>query len=429
MKIFHASDLHYSANNLAETDRCLGFAIENAIEQKVDVAILTGDSTDHTLSGHSPALLRLAGRVRQIANHCPVFLLQGTFSHEPVGLLRMLAMIGAKHPIYVGEQIEQVGLLDGQWVPFTTAEPDIKYDLVITSVPTVNKADLAAVVGAENAGEAMGEHLAALFTSFAPINRRLRSNGVPTVLLSHGTVDGSLSETGVPMAGMDHEFTIGALLSAQTNAVLLGHIHKHQVWERQHAGFHQMVAYPGSIGRFHYGEIGDKHVLHWTVAADSVSLEAVVTPSRHMIDIEFSGAPDLHELSEAATQCACAFVRVRYTIDEESSSTVDRAAIKEILACAEEVKIEGTVLPIQRQRCAGISSLPSIEQQFSKWAAHSHTPMDGLIERLSALQTTDAVDIASAIRRSNRTTSARLVPRPVTAAARPDQVALFELLE
>jgi hypothetical protein len=56
MKILHPSDLHYRATNLVEADRCFGFAVETAIRQDVDLAIVSGDSTDHEPSGHSPAL-------------------------------------------------------------------------------------------------------------------------------------------------------------------------------------------------------------------------------------------------------------------------------------------------------------------------------------------------------------------------------------
>ena len=105
MKILHASDLHYSAANLTEADRCFGHAVEQAILSDVEAVILTGDLTDHALEAHSPALLALAKRIRQLANHCSVFLLQGTFSHEPVGLLKMLELIGARHPIIVSDKI------------------------------------------------------------------------------------------------------------------------------------------------------------------------------------------------------------------------------------------------------------------------------------------------------------------------------------
>ncbi|MFC5550264.1 metallophosphoesterase family protein [Massilia aerilata] len=402
LKILHASDLHYSPGNLVEADRCFGHAVEQAIAHDVAVAMLTGDLTDHALDGHSPALLALAKRIKQLADHCPVFLLQGTFSHEPVGLLKMLEMIGARHPIIVSDKIGMIGLSEGKWLEYDPTYTDVKYDLVITSVPTVNKAELALVVGADNASVEMGNHLAALLGLFGPANAALRRRGVPTVLASHGTVDGSLNESGVPMAGLDHEFSLGALFSAQTSATMLGHIHMHQQWTREHDGRTQRIAYPGSIGRYHYGELGEKFCLIWNVSAETADFTPVQTPSKRMIEIAFDGVPNLDELATVAEQCRDAFVRVRYSVDEEFVKTVDRQAIKQILGTAAEVKIEGEVLTIQRQRCAGISTLTSVEERFMRWCDFTNTPKDGLAERLSMLQTMAPEDIASAFALTNK---------------------------
>lgn len=395
MKILHASDLHYCPANLVEADRCFGFAVETAVKQKVELAIISGDATDHALDGHSPALRALAKRIKQLADHCPVLLLQGTFSHEPIGLLKILEMIGAKHPIHVADKIGMVGLVGGQFVQYDPADHVTKYQLVITAIPTVNKAELALAVGAENANVEMGNHLASLLASFGPANNALRRRGVPTVLVGHGTVDGSLNEHGVPMAGLDHEFSLGALFAAGTSAGMLGHIHKHQQWERQHPSHLQRFAYAGSCGRFHYGEDGEKYVLEWDVTADSAAFVAHATPSKRMIDIGFDGAPDLEQLAGIAHLCKDSWVRVRYSVDEEYSQTVDRQAIKQILASAAEIRIEGEVLTIQRQRCAGISTLVTVNERFMRWCEFSNTPHDGLEDRLSALQTMAPEDIAA----------------------------------
>jgi exonuclease SbcD len=395
MDIFHASDLHYSPTNLVEADRCFGFAVEDAIARRVQAAVISGDSTDHRLEAHSPAFLQLARRIKQLADHCPVFMLQGTFSHEPEGMLHILGMIGAKHPIVISDRVGMYGLRDNQWFAIDESNAGLVYELAITSLPTLNKAELALQVGAANAGEAMGEHLAAIMSSFAPVNAGLRARGVPTILVSHGTLDGSLTETGVPMAGLDHEFTAGSLYAAGTNAVLLGHLHKHQVWERRYEGLHQVIAYAGSVGRFHYGEIGEKYYLHWRVQANSVSFDAVQTPSKRMIDLAFDGVPDIDEIARVANQCAGAFVRVNYYVDQEYASTIDHKAIAEALGGAAEVKIERTVLTIQRQRCAGISRLGSIEAKLKAWCDHTETPSARLLDRLAALQNADPSDIAN----------------------------------
>ncbi|WP_228536298.1 metallophosphoesterase family protein [Noviherbaspirillum malthae] len=401
MQIAHMSDLHYCPENLAEADRCFGFAVDDAIRKNADVAIISGDSTDHRLDAHSPALLALARQIKRLADHCPVLMLQGTFSHEPFGMLRMLELIGAKHPIAIADRIGQIGLTDErQWKLSDTSDINHNFKLVVTCMPTVNKADLALMVGAENASAEMGEHLAALLGHFHESNSAYRRLGIPTVLTSHGTVDGSMNETGVPMAGLDHEFTAGALFSSGADACMLGHIHKHQAWRRDFDGNHQVIAYPGSIGRFHYGEIGEKHYLLWTVQPGFADFDAVVTPSRRMIDIEFMGIPNLDEIATVAKDCAGAYVRVTYKVDEEYAKTVDRNAIKQILGSCAEVKIVGEILSVQRQRCAGISRMPSIIGRFTKWCEVTDTSAAGLTDRLQLLQTMDPEDIASQIVRA-----------------------------
>ena len=415
------SDLHYSGPNLVEADRCFGHAIEDAIAREIEVAFLSGDSTDHRLDAHAPAFIQLVRRIKQLADHCPVFILQGTFSHEPAGMIHLFAMIGAKHPIYVSDRIEMVALSEGKWIeydPMHPTQPD--YDLVITSLPTLNKADLVSQVGAEHASEQMGDFLAATLQSHASVNNNLRALGVPTVLVSHGTVDGSMNESGVPMAGLDHEFTLGALFAAQTDVVMLGHIHKHQYWERNFNGVHQLIAYPGSIGRFHYGEIGEKHYLVWNIAPNGSSFDPVVTPSRRMIEIEFTGVPNLDELATQIQACAGAYVRVRYEVDEEFAKTVDRNAIREILAGAAEVKIEGSILTVQRTRCAGISTLPSVQERYLKWCDISNTPTDGLIERIALIQALEPEDIASDFAKRNRRQSDQVVNQSSVIAKQPE---------
>jgi exonuclease SbcD len=332
-------------------------------------------------------------------------------------MLHMLQMIGARHPIAIADRIGLIGLTaEGQWIEPASA-PHVPLTLAVTCVPTVNKADLVPLVGAEEAGTEMGNQLAAIMASFAPANDAYRAAGVPTVLVSHGTVQGSVNESGVPMAGLDHEFTIGALYSAHTSAVMLGHIHKHQVWERRFAGIEQKIAYAGSPGRFHYGEIGDKVYLLWHLQADSVEIEPVVTPSRAMIDLDFPGAPDLEEIAAVADQCANAYVRVRCSVDAEHAPNVDRAGIRQILAAAAEVKIEVEVLSIQRQRCEGISRLPDLNARFLRWCEISGTISDGLVERLDLLNAGEPEEIVARLLANPELPAALTAPSPVPASA------------
>src|SRR5215475_7636138 len=352
MRVLQVSDLHYSAKHLAEADRCFSFAVDQAIAAGIDAAVIAGDATDHALELHSPAVTALARNLRRLANHCPVLMLQGTFSHEPPGGVGLFRLLGGRYGVHVAERIEQVALLtDGSWCAsegwhFPALPAGTK--ALFSCVPTVNKAVVAATVGATRAAEAVGEQLSAVLRGFAPGNRAARAAGIPAIGVSHGTVVGCITEHGVPMAGLDHEFTTGALFAAEANAFMIGHIHKHQFWEENG----RFIAYAGSIGRLHHGEEGEKGFLLWEIEARRASFTLVATPAKRTVTVDFEGAPDLEALRECANKAEIegAFVRVRWTIPEENRHDVDREAIAKLFDGAAEVKLEGRVIPVARAR-------------------------------------------------------------------------------
>lgn len=110
IRVAHFSDLHYGGKTLAEADRCFGAGIDRAIELGVDAAVISGDATDHALDLHAPAARLLAEQVRRLADHCPVLLLQGTFSHEPPGTLSLMRLLGGRFAVHVADRIQQVAL-------------------------------------------------------------------------------------------------------------------------------------------------------------------------------------------------------------------------------------------------------------------------------------------------------------------------------
>jgi len=355
IRIAHFSDLHYGTRTLAEADRCFGAAIDRAIALGVQAAVISGDATDHPLDLHAPSAVRLAAQVRRLADHCAVLMLQGTYSHEPPGTLAVFRLLGGRHPVHVAERIAQVALTaGGEWLEskawcFDVVPPGAR--ALFCCVPSLNKAAVAAAVGATSAAQAVGEQLADLLRGFAPVHRAARAIGVPTVGVSHGTVFGCLSEHGVPMAGFDHEFTTGALFGAEVQAFMLGHIHRHQSWVIDGAAGQQCIAYPGSIGRFHYGEEGDKGFLVWDVGPEGARCTLQATPARRTLDIVFEGRPELEALRSVVEQqqVAGAFVRVRWVVAEEDRHEADRAAIQRLLAAAAEVKLEGRIVPVMRR--------------------------------------------------------------------------------
>ncbi|CAM3391795.1 metallophosphoesterase family protein [Paracidovorax anthurii] len=403
MRIAHFSDLHYGAKNLAEAERCFGAAIDRAAVLGVEAAVISGDATDHALDLHAPAAARLAAQVRRLADHCPVLLLQGTYSHEPPGTLNIFRSIGGRHAIHVADRIQQVALTrEGRWV----VSPEWCFPClpsgavaIFSCLPTVNKATVAATVGATQAAQAVGEQLAQLLAGFAPSHRLARAQGLPTIGVSHGTVFGCVTEHGVPMAGFDHEFTTGALFAAQAQAVMLGHIHRHQAWTQQGDAGVQAIAYAGSIGRFHHGEDGDKGFLLWEVEAEAAGCRLEATPARRTIDIVFEGRPDLDALRDAVARqdVAGASVRVRWTVPEEERCAVDRHAILRVLADAADTQLEGRIVPVTRARAEGISRLARMDDQLREWARITEVRAEPLLGCLAALAEASPEDIAARV--------------------------------
>ena len=400
IRVGHFSDIHYAGGaNFQEVHRCFSFAVDEAIRRGIDCAVISGDSTDHALDVHLPAVEALAGNVRRLADHCPVIMLQGTWSHEPPGTLNIFRLLGGRYPVYVADRIQQVALRPGgQWQGSEgwrfESMPEGALAL-FSCVPTVNKAMVAATVGATEAASAVGEELVALLRGFAPTNESARAAGIPTIGISHGTVYGCFTEHGVPMAGFDHEFTTGSLFGAAATALMLGHIHRHQVWEQDG----RVIAYPGSIGRLHYGEEGEKGFLVWEVGAAVVRFALIPTPAKRTVEITFDGLPDLEALKTRAkeAQVEGAFVRVRWNVPEEDRASVDRRAIEEVLAGAAEVKLEGRVIPVVRTRAAGISQVASMSGKVEAWAKATEAEATPLLACLEALQCRTPEEIAGQV--------------------------------
>lgn len=394
IKIFHAADLHYAPRHLDQVDRCFGYAVDQAIAQQADVAVIAGDSFDATMNIHEPAFAAFLSRALQLADAMPLLILQGTFSHDRLGSLEALKRLRAKHPIMVADEPGQWALCHGGamwWDKVKPGEdPLVRGDRIVFScLPSLNKADPAI---REHEGGAAG-YVADLLASWGQANDQARAAGLPTVLVSHGTVNGCVTESNYAMVSPDHEFSVGTLYQAQAQATMLGHIHKHQSWEDNG----RIVAYSGSIARLVHGHHDPVGYLMWEVDADSAAFEFHPTPARELIDIGFDGPPDMDELRRLAGQHTSDMhhVRIRYEIDQDHAHTIDKDAIRELFASAGDVRIEATVYPVQSVRASGIGKAMTLREKLGYWAATTGDDdrLPGMEERLEMLQTMEPEQI------------------------------------
>ena len=214
--IAHLSDLHFCARHLTWVSKAMDHAIDHAIEHGAQCAVISGDALDAAINLHEPAVSALFARVRRLANRMPVLILQGTPSHDRPGSLAPLRALGPR--VLVVERICQAALVNGEaWQVSEGHAFDAapEGDTLFSCLPSVNKAAVAAVAGVDRAAEQAGDAVLALCQAWAALNEHARAAGVPTVLVSHGTVNGCVTETARAMVSPDHEFTTGALFAAE----------------------------------------------------------------------------------------------------------------------------------------------------------------------------------------------------------------------
>ena len=191
-----------------------------------------------------------------------------------------------------------------------------------------------------------------------------------------------------------------------------------------HLDVYKRQAYPGSIGRFHYGEEGEKGFLLWEVDTDQACFTLEPTPARRTVDIVFDGKPDLDALRTAVAQqdIVGAFVRVRWAVADEDRHQVDRAAIARLLDGAAETKLEGRIVPVVRTRAAGISQLANLADKVRAWAQVTEARAEPLLECLQALSSQGPEAIAEKVlrRQAEPACEAGAVPPVTRSSPRPD---------
>ncbi|MCE2986147.1 MAG: hypothetical protein LW849_10550, partial [Burkholderiales bacterium] len=211
VKVLQISDLHYSKETLDQIDRCFEYALNQARQAAVDLIAITGDATDYRLEINSPAFIRLAQRIREATDIAPVLMLQGTYSHEPPGSLNVFRYFGGKYPIKVIDTWSRIALVGTDLV---TTDPYSLIDgsrLDIWGLPVLNKAAVVGLAGGLESDVAYTTAISSLLRSISDSTRQSAQHSVPSLLMSHGTIVGSTTETGIPLSGLDHEFTLDAL--------------------------------------------------------------------------------------------------------------------------------------------------------------------------------------------------------------------------
>lgn len=366
MRFLHLADVHLGMENYGRIDpatglhtrlkdfiKCFSFAIDIALEEKVDLVIFAGDAYKN--SSPNPTHQReFAKQIYRLSKaEIPVVLINGNHDN-PVsfGRATSLDIFGTlnvpRARIVTEPELLNIETRAGPVQVFGLPWPT--KNLFLTREECKNITDEEIIKHLQNKASKK-------ILEFA----RMVKPGIPAILAAHlaaaeATYSGS--ERSV-IIGNDPVFSTQVLAQKEFNYVALGHIHKFQ---DLNPGNNIPVVYPGSIERINFGEEKeDKGFCLVDIKDGKTSYEFIPVPARRFItiDVIISQGQDptetllreikKHDLSEA-------IVRIFYTLPIEGADSLDFNRINSAL---EEAFLVTTIAekskPIERTLRAEVS--------------------------------------------------------------------------
>ncbi len=364
IKTVHFSDLHFGSGErygslnpetglnrrfedfIAALDKPINFAIDN----KVDLAIFTGDTYKHATP--EPIYQReFAKRIKKLSlNEIPTILLVG--NHD------VLYRIDGSDAldIYSTLQIEGVAVFNRIELKNIETKNGI---IQVVSLPHITKSRLLAReeyrnLNAKEQDELMiGKVKEALKGCLEKLDPSL-----PAILLGHGTIE-------TAQFGAEQDLSIGKVLSyplsffqtTQLDYVGFGHIHRHQILQEKTP----LILYAGSLERVDFGEEKeDKGFIYLEIEKGKVKHEFISTNPRKFITISCdltesqNHETDLENEIRSKKQSG-AIIRLRYKINEEDVGHIDQGKIKPMLSDSFALVIQSEI--VRKDRTYRIAEL------------------------------------------------------------------------
>ncbi len=379
MKIIHTGDVHFDnpPQLLAEIIKCTDHLINTARIEQPDMIIVAGDTFHDSVELGSPASLAAMEFIESCADIAPTLIIRGTTTHDAEGSVNALGKIRAKNSVFVTDKLCQVAFTEEGFEPLESISGK-PVKALISCLPAVTKATIMAGgnLSVEDTKHETIDLLRDVLCGWGHVNSEAQ---VPTILVGHFTVTGSVTPTGQVMVGRDLELSVGDLRLAKADLVCLGHIHKMQSWGE--------IFYCGSVTRLNHGEANDEKgfFIHQFINK-SLSSSFIETPARVMKTRRPTTVPTVDDVGDVEPG---EYVRLIFEISDDDIPKLDeQAIIKAALAKgAADVKIEKVIIPKSTVRAEGISRLGSVQEKLKKWAELSSVLLtDDIFNKLAELE-------------------------------------------
>jgi exonuclease SbcD len=354
VKFLHIADIHIGIENYGRLDtatglhtrlqdfvRCVRFAFEEALRQKVDLVIFSGDA--YRSCDPTPTHQREFASLVRLLSQEDVPIVMVTGNHDsPVAFgkassIDIFQTLGPDE-IQVVSEDKLLSVETKSGIIQVACLPWLHRSRLVTKAPFDNLTQSEVVEKLQDLGAQLIDGLASQVDS-----------RYPAVLAAHiSAADAALSGSEqTAIIGRDPVFLTSTLANSAFDYVALGHIHKFQ--DLNPSGFPPVV-YSGSVERIDFGEENEARGAVLVTIRDHDEQDAT-GPSRH-VEYTFLGTPARpfksfhieveedqdptqaiidrtagHDLSETV-------VRIVYDIQGEREDTLDLKAIKRALSSA-----------------------------------------------------------------------------------------------
>ena len=394
MKFLHLADVHLGMENYGRIDpstglhtrlkdfiKCFSFAIDIALEEKVDLVIFAGDAYKN--SNPNPTHQReFARQIYRLSEaEIPVIMINGNHDN-PVSFGRAtsldifdtLNVSGVR--VVTKPELLNIETRSGPVQVFGLPWPTKNLFLTKEEYKDFND---------EESTKEIQKRASKKIKEYA----RMMKPGTPAIFTAHlAAAEASYSGSErSAIIGRDPVFSTPALAQKEFDYVALGHIHKFQDLNLNN---HPPVVYPGSIERINFGEEkDDKGVCLVNIENGKTSYEFIPLPARKFVTIDvvigeeqdptntLIGEIEKYDLSEAV-------VRLFYTMPADKEDLLDFKRINSALEGAFLVTtITKKSKPIERLQRTEISEDLGMLEAMDKYIQNS----PGLIPLSEELKT------------------------------------------
>jgi len=374
VKILHCADLHIREKDIAEIERVLQFIImtAKAKQEQPDLTVIAGDIFDsRDVKVDSQSAITAIGFISDMADICPVAIVEGTSSHDGAAP-RIMQYVRGLFPVIVAEKPMQVILNSaGEFVTEADNEGHgLDPKIIITLIPQPTKQYWQSAAGISGADQEIGAAMGGVFAGFGA--QAANWPGVPHIAAYHGSIGGATLSNGQTRVGLEIEVSADQLALLNADAVLCGHIHyPQQIGER--------IFYSGSVYMNNFGENHQHgfYVHDYSDAPEDAGWrsEFIETPCKKALRFAHDytgngGVPDnLLDLMAPSQDITGAHVRIDLTVWQDEVDKIDRDAIeKAVMGAAASCDIRITRVPRETVRAASVLAAESLREKIEKRA-------------------------------------------------------------